>query len=188
VKILVAEDEPVSAAVLEATLKGLGHDVTIAKNGADAWDAWLIAQSRVIISDWQMPELDGIDLCQRIRARRGDRYTYFILLTGRTGRESFLTAMDGGVDDFLTKPVDREELAARLQVASRILGLREEMHALQGLLPICMYCKRIRDDAGQYSSLERYVEQRSGAAFSHGVCPECYTKHVEPQLEGGGAG
>ncbi len=170
--------------VLAATLKGLGHEVRLAANGTEAWDAWLIAQSRVIISDWQMPELDGLDLCRRIRARRTERYTYFILLTGRTGRESFLAAMDAGVDDFLTKPVNHEELAARLQVASRILGLREEMHALQGLLPICAYCKRIRDDAGRYSSLERYVEQRSGAAFSHGICPDCYKKHVEPQLEG----
>ena len=91
--------------------------------------------------------------------------------------------MDAGIDDFLAKPVDREELAARLTVAERILGLREELHALEGLLPICSYCKRIRDADGGYGSLERYIEQRSGAEFSHGICPECYEKHVRPQLE-----
>jgi len=183
VKILIAEDEPVSARLLEATLKNLGHEVTKTANGSDAWDAWLLAQPRVVISDWQMPELEGVELCRRIRERRGVRYTYFILLTARGGRESFLTAMDAGIDDFLAKPVDREELAARLTVAERILGLREELHALEGLLPICSYCKRIRDADGGYGSLERYIEQRSGAEFSHGICPECYEKHVRPQLE-----
>ncbi len=182
-KILIAEDEPVSARLLEATLKNLGHEVTKTANGSDAWDAWLLAQPRVVISDWQMPELEGVELCRRIRERRGVRYTYFILLTARGGRESFLTAMDAGIDDFLAKPVDREELAARLTVAERILGLREELHALEGLLPICSYCKRIRDADGGYGSLERYIEQRSGAEFSHGICPECYEKHVRPQLE-----
>ena len=68
-------------------------------------------------------------------------------------------------------------------MAERILGLREELHQLEGLLPICSYCKRIRDETGSYGPLERYVEQRSGAAFSHGICPECYEKHVRPQLE-----
>jgi len=183
VKILIAEDEPVSARLLEATLKNLGHEVTKTANGSDAWDAWLLAQPRVVISDWQMPELEGVELCRRIRERRGGRYTYFILLTARGGRESFLTAMDAGIDDFLAKPVDREELAARLTVAERILGLREELHALEGLLPICSYCKRSRDADGGYGSLERYIEQRSGAEFSHGICPECYEKHVRPQLE-----
>jgi len=182
-KILIAEDEPVSAKLLEATLKNLGHEVTKAANGAEAWDNWLIAQPRVVISDWQMPELEGVDLCRRIRERRGGRYTYFILLTARGGRDSFLAAMEAGIDDFLTKPVDREELAARLQVAERILGLREELSALEGLLPICSYCKRIRDADGAYGSLEGYIEQRSGAEFSHGICPECYEKHVKPQLE-----
>ncbi len=182
-KILIAEDEPVSARLLEATLKNLGHEVTKTANGSDAWDAWLLAQPRVVISDWQMPELEGVELCRRIRERRGVRYTYFILLTARGGRESFLTAMDAGIDDFLAKPVDREELAARLTVAERILGLREELHALEGLLPICSYCKRIRDADGGYGSLERYIEQRSGAEFSHGICPDCYEKHVRPQLE-----
>ena len=81
------------------------------------------------------------------------RYTYFILLTGRSGRESFLAAMDAGIDDFLTKPVDREEVAARLRVAERILGLREELHQLEGLLPICSYATRACQSPGALGSL-----------------------------------
>jgi DNA-binding response OmpR family regulator len=92
--------------------------------------------------------------------------------------------MDAGIDDFITKPVDADELKDRLRVAERILGLRERMYALEGLLPICSYCKRIRNDQEQWSSLEGFIERRSHAEFSHGICPDCYKLEVEPQLKG----
>ncbi|HVH08711.1 MAG TPA: response regulator, partial [Gemmatimonadales bacterium] len=129
---------------------------------------------------------DGLELCRRVRQERADGYTYFVLLTGRTGKESYLAAMKAGVDDFVTKPLDPEELEARLQVAERILGLRRKLQQLEGLLPICSYCKRIRDDKENWNSLEGYIEKRSDAQFSHGICPDCHTKHVQPQLERAG--
>ncbi len=181
--VLIAEDDPISRLVLHAILIAAGHSVTAAKDGAEALDAWRLTQSRIVISDWAMPEMDGLELCRRIREEVHDRYTYYILLTGRSGRESYLTAMDAGIDDFITKPVDGDELKARLRVAERILGLRKRMDDLEGLLPICAYCKRIRDDQEQWSGLEGYIEQRSGAEFSHGICPDCYKKHIEPQLD-----
>ena len=180
--ILIAEDEPVSSKVLEASLVAAGHKVTVAENGLDAWDAWHLAEPSVVISDWMMLEMDGLELCRRIREERRDRYTYYILLTGRSGKDSYLAAMDAGIDDFITKPVDGDELKARLRVAERILGLRERMDALEGLLPICSYCKRIRNERQQWSALEGYIEKRSGAEFSHGICPDCYKQHVEPHL------
>ncbi len=181
-KILIAEDDPVSRAKLGALLKAQGHDVTATEDGMEAWGAWQIAQPRVVVSDWAMPEMDGLELCRRLRAHRADHYTYFMLLTATGGRENFLSAMEAGIDDFITKPVDPEELRARLTVAERILGLREELHALEGLLPICSYCKRIRNDREEWSSLEGYIEKRSHAEFSHGVCPDCYRKHLEPHI------
>lgn len=181
-KILIAEDEPVSRQVLQSILAAAGHSVTAAKDGVEALDAWRLTQARIVISDWAMPEMDGLDLCRHIRDEVHDRYTYYILLTGRSGRESYLTAMDAGIDDFITKPVDGDELKARLRVAERILGLRKRMDDLEGLLPICAYCKRIRDDQEQWSGLEGYIEQRSRAEFSHGVCPDCYAKYLEPKL------
>ena len=128
------------------------------------------------------PVTDGLELCRRIRARTAEPYTYFIMLTGRTGKESFLEAMDAGVDDFMTKPVDAEELQARIQAAARILGLRQEMHFLEGLLPICSYCRRIRNETAGWVSLQRYVEDHAKVKFSHGVCPECYARHLGPQI------
>ena len=90
--------------------------------------------------------------------------------------------MEAGVDDFITKPASAHELGARLRVAERILGLREEVLALEGLLSVCSYCKRMRNSDGNWGSLERYIEQHSKAEFSHGVCPDCYETRLKPQL------
>jgi len=172
--------------MLGALLGGAGHKVTAVPNGQEAWDAWLLAEYRVVITDWMMPDVDGLELCRRIRGRQARHYTYIILLTARSGTDDYLTAMKAGIDDFVTKPPVPAELKARLGVAERILGLREELYLLEGLLPICSYCKRLRNEHNEWSSLEGYVERRSNAQFSHGICPDCYHKHVEPQLGSGG--
>lgn len=180
-QILVAEDDAVTREVLKRLLVATGHEVTEAVDGAQAWQVLQSLRIPVVISDWQMPGLEGVELCRKIRGRPGE-YTYFIMLTARAGRPEYLEAMDAGVDDFLTKPLDAVELQCRLRVAERILGLRREVRQLEGLLPICSYCKRIRDDGNQWASLEGYIEKRSHAEFSHGICPDCYRKHVEPSL------
>src|SRR5260370_7568943 len=130
-----------------------------------------------------MPEVDGTELCRRMRARATDRYSYFLLVTATGGKKRYLEGMEAGADDFITKPIDMDELRARLKAAERILGLRQHVQQLEGLLPICAYCKRIRDAAENWESIERYVEDRSKAQFSHGYCPDCYEKHVPPPLD-----
>ncbi len=181
-KILLVEDEAVTRLTLRAILSAQGHDVTEAENGSDAWGAWQLSAPRVVVADWLMPGMDGLELCRKIRAVLGRPYTYFILQTARGGRESLREAMDAGVDDFIPKPVAAEDLSARLRVAQRILGLQAELLALEGLLAVCSYCKRMRAADGSWGSLERYIERHSKAEFSHGVCPECYEKHLKPQL------
>jgi sigma-B regulation protein RsbU (phosphoserine phosphatase) len=180
--ILLAEDDPVTRSTLAAILEAHGHEVTEAEDGSQAWDMWQLSAPRVVVADWLMPEMDGLELCRKIRATPGRLYTYFILQTGREGRESYLEAMNAGIDDFITKPAGAHELSARLRVAERILGLREELLALEGLLSVCSYCKRMRNAEGDWGSLERYIEEHSTAEFSHGVCPDCYEKHLKPQL------
>lgn len=180
--LLLVEDEAASRTMLEAVLKAGGHEVAIAEDGAEAWGLWQVSQQRVVVADWLMPEMDGLTLCRRIRAHRNAPYTYFILQTVRTGTGSFLESMAAGVDDFISKPVVPDELLARVKVAERILGLRAELVALEGLLPICSYCKRLRDDGGGWVPLERYVAQRSGVKFTHGICPDCYETQLRPQL------
>lgn len=183
-KILAVEDDAVSRAVLRRALHRLNHDVIEAADGEQAWEKLQTEPVRVVVSDWMMPRSDGLDLCRRIRAGRGKDYTYFILLTSRDAtEENQRAAADAGVDDFLTKPLDLPELWTRLRVAERILGYTTQVRQLEELLPICSYCKKIRDDRNYWQQMEGYINERTGSEFSHSVCPDCYTSAIVPQLE-----
>jgi diguanylate cyclase (GGDEF)-like protein len=128
--ILIAEDDPVSSIILSHSLEGFPEEVLIAKNGAEAWRLVQEREDvRVIISDWMMPGIDGIELCRRVRALADRPYVYFILLTAKAFREDRLAGLGAGADDFLTKPLDRAELIARVNVARRLLATQEELRA-----------------------------------------------------------
>jgi len=183
VKILAVEDDAVSRAVLRQALKRLGHETVEAADGESAWELLQHEPVRVIVSDWMMPRSDGLDLCRRIRARVGADYLYFILLTSRDAtQENQTAAADAGVDDFLTKPLDLTELWTRLRVAERILRYTTQVRQLEEMLPICSYCKKIRDDQNYWQQLEGYISDRTGSDFSHSVCPDCYQRVVVPEL------
>jgi phosphoserine phosphatase RsbU/P len=181
--ILIAEDDNVSRRILHRNLTRLGHTVSEAVNGAEAWSILERDPIRLVVSDWMMPEMNGLELCRRLRERTDANYTYFILLTAREGDENHREAMAAGVDDFLTKPLNREELEIRLRVAERILGFATQVRQLKELLPICMYCKKIRDDQNYWKIIEEYIHQYTGSDFSHGICPDCYEKIAVPQIE-----
>jgi sigma-B regulation protein RsbU (phosphoserine phosphatase) len=183
-KILAVEDDPVARAVLRQALRRLGHEVIEAADGEAAWVALQGEPVRVIVSDWMMPRLDGLELCRRIREGGAADYVYFILLTSRDAtEENSRAAADAGVDDFLTKPLDFSELWTRLRVAERILGYTRQLRQLEELLPICSYCKKIRDDQNYWQQMEGYINERTGSEFSHSVCPDCYKAVVIPELE-----
>jgi DNA-binding response OmpR family regulator len=183
IPVLVVDDDLVSSAQLGALAKAAGYEVQSAPNGREAWDLLQLARVPIVISDWYMPEMDGPDLCRRIRARTSEPYVYFILVTSRGGKQQYLAGMEAGADDFIAKPVDPDELRARLTVAERILGLRKELKQLEVLLPICSYCKRIRNDREEWEPLEAYIEAHFDKLLTHSICPDCYTKHVQPQLD-----
>jgi CheY-like chemotaxis protein len=178
-KILIAEDDPVSVKILQFTLQHFGHEVVTAASGDEAWEAFDRDPVRVIVSDWMMPGLDGLQLCQKVRERPKTDYTYFILLTAiNTGRDTLRKAMDAGIDDFLGKPLDREAIMMRLRVAERILEFTTQIRQLKELIPICMYCKRVRDDTNYWDQVETYIHTHTGSNFSHGICPECFDKQM----------
>lgn len=133
-KLLIAEDDPVSALVLQRTLEKLGHEPTVVASGREGLAAFEAGSFRIVVSDWMMPEMDGIDLCQAIRGMDRDWYTYFILLTARTQRDDRLAALAAGIDDFLEKPLDKAELTARLAVADRLLRWEARLHETNELL------------------------------------------------------
>lgn len=180
-KILAVEDDSVARSVLLKALRGLGHETIGASDGDSAWSLLETEPIKMVVSDWIMPNGDGLDLCRRIRARPD--YIYFILLTGRgASEENRRAATDAGVDDFLTKPVDMEELWTRLRVAERILRYTTQVRQLEQMLPICSYCKKIRDDHNYWQQMEAYINERTGSEFSHSVCPDCYQQVVMPEI------
>jgi phosphoserine phosphatase RsbU/P len=178
--ILMAEDDPVSARILEAALTKFGYDLVLARDGAEAWDEFDREPVRVIVSDWMMPRLDGLALCEKVRARPETPYTYFILLTANhTSPSNYELASAAGVDDFLVKPLDREAIRMRLQVAERILKYTAEIRRLQEMIPICVYCRKVRDGNDYWDKVENYIQKETGSQFSHGACPQCYENEIE---------
>lgn len=182
-RILALEDQPVPALLLQALLKALGHEVEMVSDGATAWAKIESGGHRVVVSDWRMSGLDGLDLCRMIRKRGGD-YVYFILISSQTiTTENRRLAVEAGVDDFLVKPVSSEELGMRLHVAERIIRLTAQVRQLESFIPICSYCKKIRDDKAYWQSIEAYFSEQQGAQFSHGICPDCHDRVLVPQLK-----
>ena len=196
-KILVAEDEPVSRRLLEATLSRWGFTSVAVTNGAEAWQVLQgMAPPSLLILDWMMPEVDGIEVLRRLRASARNHAAYVILLTARGSRGDIVLGLEAGADDYITKPFDPPELRARVEVGVRVLGLQEALAArvhdlenalsrvkrLQGLLPICSYCKKIRDDQNYWQQVEAYITEHSEAAFSHGICPDCYARVASQEL------
>lgn len=185
-KVLIVEDDPIAAAVLEASLTALHYDVALTANGREAWQRFSEERFPIVLSDWMMPELNGLELCQRIRAQGGE-YTYFIMLSNlAVSGGNVELAMEAGVDDFLHKPVNPTELHARLRVARRIMSYVAEVRQLQSIIPICGYCRKMRDDKNYWSQVEEYLGSQTGAVFSHGVCPECYEKVLVPEMRKAG--
>jgi sigma-B regulation protein RsbU (phosphoserine phosphatase) len=182
-RILIAEDDPLSARILQAALSKLGYEPVIARDGAEAWEQFDRDPMRLIVSDWMMPGLDGLALCEKVRARVQTPYTYFILLTANhTSTQNHELASVAGVDDFLTKPLDREAIRMRLAVAERILKYTAQIRQLQEMIPICSYCHKVRDTHDYWDKVESYIQKETGSRFTHGACPQCYEKEMDRLL------
>lgn len=132
--VLVADDDGITRLLLSTSLRKLGHDVREADTGGAAWEAWIEDRQPLVISDWMMPGMDGLEFCRKIRGEQSSDLTYVILLTARSGKENYLEAMEAGVDDFLVKPFEKEQFAAQIRVATRILGLHARVRAVNEVL------------------------------------------------------
>ena len=175
-RILIAEDDPVSRELLRHSLAALGHEVAEATDGRVAFDAFQKSPAEVVITDWMMPEMDGPALCRRIREVKCRHYVYVVFLTVVNGKTRYLEAMDAGADDFLNKPLDREQLKARLRVAERILGLHREIGDLRGALRVCPGCKSYCNEAAQWQPIETLLEPALNREIQPRCCPDCETR------------
>jgi CheY-like chemotaxis protein len=195
--VVVADDDPVCRRLMTETLRRWGHTVEEADDGPAAWELLVRDDSpRIVVLDWMMPGAEGPDLCRRARALLDPPPLYFILLTARTSKADIIAGLEAGADDYVGKPFHRDELFARVQVGIRVLELQQRLadrvreltralanvRQLQGLLPICCYCKNVRDDQNYWQAVEHYLCAHSEVQFSHGICPQCYQTIVEPQL------
>lgn len=196
-RILIADDDNVSRMVLSTTLRNWGHDVTAVADGLAAWDHLRTDDPPpVAVLDWMMPGLEGPEVCRRVRELGRPVPTYLLLLTGRLGTGDIVAGLDSGADDYVTKPFAPDELRSRLRVGERVVALQQglvdrvreveaalrQVKQLKGLLPICSYCKKIRDDSDYWQKVETYVAAHTDAKFSHGVCPGCWDAVVAPEL------
>jgi phosphoserine phosphatase RsbU/P len=192
-RVLIAEDDAVSRRVLEAFLSGWGYEVAAVSNGDQAWER--LKQPDVphlILLDSMMPGMGGLEICRKVREGGYPTPAYLILLTARAQSEDIVQGLNAGADDYITKPFHREELRARIRCGERVVDLQmslaqrvrelEEALAsikrLQGLLPICSYCKKIRNDRNYWQQVESYIGEHSEAVFTHGICPECFAREM----------
>jgi sigma-B regulation protein RsbU (phosphoserine phosphatase) len=193
-RILIADDDPVTRLKLKAFLAKFGYEVLTANNGKDAWAALQKPDApRLAILDWMMPEMDGIEVCRRVREQAGPRPPYLILLTSRQDKDSVVAGLRAGADDYISKPFDTKELRARIDVGVRIVGLQQKLaervaelegalahiKRLQGILPICSYCKKVRNDKNYWEQVESYISEHADVRFSHGICPDCLPKVMD---------
>jgi sigma-B regulation protein RsbU (phosphoserine phosphatase) len=197
-QVLVADDEPVSRTVVGAMLKKAGYPVIFAPDGEKAWQVLDSDDPpSIALLDWEMPGLLGPEVVQRLRGKQAQSPTYVILLTSRDSSADIVKGLRAGADDYVTKPANEDELVARVNVGARVVQLQTALadrvrsleealanvKALQTLLPICAYCKSIRNDQNYWEKVETYFTQHSKVAFTHSYCPNCYERFVRPELE-----
>ncbi|MDD5285207.1 MAG: response regulator transcription factor [Desulfuromonadaceae bacterium] len=193
-KILIAEDDTPSRLMLQSLLAKWGYTVISASDGDEAWKILCEPEHpHLVILDWKMPGIEGPEIVNRLRAREPEKPYYAIVITSRSNKDSAASALNSGADDFIGKPFDNDELRARVAVGYRMNSLQkalfghiqdlrqalDRVNRLEGIIPICMYCKKIRDDQNSWNQLEKYISEHSEAMFSHGICPECAEKQMK---------
>jgi sigma-B regulation protein RsbU (phosphoserine phosphatase) len=195
--VLIADDHDVNRKLLRTLLSAEGHEVVEATNGTEALK--ILGEARrpmVGLIDWEMPQVEGIEVCRQTRALNATIPLFLILVTVRDSKQDVVAGLQAGANDYITKPFDKTELLARVKIGSQMVQLQQTLtervnelkdalisvKQLSGLLPICSYCKKIRDDQNYWTQVESYVGKHSEAKFSHSICPTCYEDIVKPEM------
>lgn len=197
--ILIVDDKAPNLLLLEHNLSGLRLDIVKAFSGAEAIAKAGESDFAIILLDVHMPGMDGFQVAVELRKRERTRYTPIIFITAFGQNDVFeFRGYESGAVDYLTKPVDAEILKSKIKIFTELYNQRKliekqklelalkveelqkamsEIKTLRGIIPICVHCKKIRDDKGFWEAVEKYIEERSEAGFSHGICPDCLRKY-----------
>ncbi|PIE64467.1 MAG: response regulator [Desulfobacterales bacterium] len=187
-KILIAEDESITRLMVQVNLENWGYTVVAAEDGQKALS--LLEKDETIaiaILDWEMPELDGTEVCQRVKELKRYNPVYVLMLTARDSQEDILGGFDAGVDDYVTKPFNDNELRARIRVAERLVRIQSSLSGyvqelqrtldlvdtLQGAVPVCSICKKIEGVTGSWFTLEQLLDSNDDFRLVQTVCPDC---------------
>jgi len=197
-KILIADDDQSIRRLLTKMVPEWGYEPIDVGDGAAAWAVMGSDDPPMLgIIDWNMPRMTGPEVIRKVRSRPLPIPPYLLLLTAKDKQRDIVEGLRAGANDYITKPFDYDELQARLLVGAQNVCLQgelaqkvealqeslEQVHRLQGLLPICGYCKKIRDDKNYWHGVEEYISSCSEAVFSHGVCPDCFQTIMKPAAE-----
>lgn len=189
--LLIADDEITSLVLLESLVKSLGYDFQSASNGYIALEKFYELKPEIILLDWNMPGFTGLELIELIRNAENEIEPYIIMITAKNEKESLEDALNKGADDYITKPFHPGELKARIGSGKRVIELQKDLYSkikdlnnanshitrLQELIPICMYCRKIRNDKETWEKIEEYLEKQPDVKLSHGICPDCMAKY-----------
>ena len=199
--VLIVDDQKVNRSLLTALLKKQGHTILEASSAPVALGFLKHkATPTIALVDWEMPVLSGIDLCRQARSLPGSDLIYVIFVTLRDSAADIAEGFAAGANDYIKRPFNLDELVARVGVGARVLALQQalterlvelelalgQVRQLRGMLPICGHCKKVRDDRQYWHSIEGYLEAHTDATFTHGLCPDCFEKHMVPELKAHG--
>lgn len=198
-RLLYVEDDEVTRSALGATLARLVESVVVAESGKAGLEAFAARQPDLVVTDITMPGMSGLAMARELKQTHPD--VPIIVTTAYSDTQYLLEAIEVGIDGYVLKPVDFERVVilvrrhlaaveaerARRRTLAELEAALAEVKRLSGLLPMCSYCKSIRDDAGYWASVEEYLSEHSEARLSHGICPDCIAEHFpdEQGLEEG---
>ena len=197
-RILIADDDPVSREMQACLLQQEGHEIIEARDGAEAWSALQSSDPpSIAILDWHMPQIKGIEICRRARATPALKHLYLMLQTATPRDEGMEEGLKAGANDYLAKPFRVAELRARVRMGGHVVQLQNdlairdnalqravtELNALRAILPLCGYCRKPRNDQNYWHEVNAYFDRMINAEFSHGLCPVCYESVIRPQLD-----
>ncbi len=198
ISILVVDDRPENLVATQGTLDCLGYPVMTAGSGNEALALMLEHDFAVVLLDVQMPEMDGFETAELMRRNRRTQHIPIVFVTAISKERKFVfKGYEAGAVDYLFKPIEPEILRSKVEVFCQLATQRKrieaqrqqlaeqlkEIQTLRDIIPICCYCKQIRDDQGYWESVENYMRRQSGARFSHGICPGCFEKHFPEEFE-----